>query len=229
MLIITDKKILPQAKKKLGEFGELLLLETSNIVYPSISGHADIFFCIAENKVIIAPNLPKQYINILVKNNISFKMGSLSLKKKYPFTAYYNALVSDMHIIHNQSFSDISIMQTFPKKEYIHVNQGYTRCNLIHLKNNTFITSDKGIQSVLIKKGFNCVYINPKQIMLENCGNGFFGGCCGVFNNKLFINGSIKYLEESKEIIKLTQHCEIDIIELSNKALTDIGSIYFVE
>ncbi len=229
MLIIVDKKISFQAQKKLSEYGELLLLETNNIVYPAISGHADIFFCNADNEVIIAPNLPKSYFEILYNHNISFLIGSSDLQTEYPFTAYYNAVVTKDFIIHNKSISDVSILQMFPKKEYLQVKQGYTRCNLIYLGNNTYITSDIGINKVLANKSFECLYINPQQIILEGYGNGFFGGCCGLLGNKLFINGSIKYLRESSRIKKLAEQFGIEIIELSNSNLIDIGSILFIQ
>jgi hypothetical protein len=35
----------------------------------------------------------------------------------------------------------------------IHVNQGYTRCNLLALNENLFITSDKGICNSLLDHG----------------------------------------------------------------------------
>jgi hypothetical protein len=62
MLIIVDHKISQRAKEKLSQYGDLVELRTEGITYPAISGHPDIFFCQSADKLIVAPNLPEEYL-----------------------------------------------------------------------------------------------------------------------------------------------------------------------
>ena len=71
MLIIADKKIPDKAKINLQKYGELVLLETRGITEESISGHPDIFFFSSQKEIIIAPNLPSIYRELLHEKNIS--------------------------------------------------------------------------------------------------------------------------------------------------------------
>ena len=48
-----------EALKSLSEFGPLIPVNSSGVVYDAISGHPDIFICDAGDKLIIAPNAPE--------------------------------------------------------------------------------------------------------------------------------------------------------------------------
>ncbi|NQT78040.1 MAG: hypothetical protein HQ565_10020, partial [Bacteroidetes bacterium] len=179
MLIIVDKKIPQDAKKLLSHYGELLELQTSGITYEAISGHPDIFFHQINGKLLIAPNLPEAYKEILSRNGLEFVVGEQAVGKKYPASATYNAVSTGSHLIHNFRHTDAAITAMGEDADLIHVDQGYTRCNLIPINDHHFITSDHGIQRVL--EGFEkeCLYVDPKGIILEGFKHGFFGGCCG--------------------------------------------------
>ncbi len=77
MVIIVDKKISQAAKEMLSSFGELLELKTDGITYPAISGHPDIFFCQAGDKLIVAPNLPEEYLSKLKSSSSDVIKGEL--------------------------------------------------------------------------------------------------------------------------------------------------------
>ena len=58
MLIIIDKRMPAEIRQQLKMYGDVLEIQTSGIVYPSISGHPDIFFCQTAAGLIAAPDLP---------------------------------------------------------------------------------------------------------------------------------------------------------------------------
>lgn len=60
MLIVIDKRIPEEAKKRLSGFGKIIEFETKGITYPAISGHPDIFMCQTTESLICAPNLLKK-------------------------------------------------------------------------------------------------------------------------------------------------------------------------
>jgi hypothetical protein len=235
MMIIVDKRISQLAKERLSSYGELLELKTEGITYPAISGHPDIFFCQSANHLIIAPNLPKQYFDKLAELKIEFIRGEFPVGAEYPASARYNAVATGNYLIHNFRHTDFMITRTLEDLHPLQVDQGYCRCNLLPLKDDHFITSDKGIYKVLSgwspgSSGLHphVLYVSPDGILLEGFPNGFFGGCCGVWEEKVFVNGSLKFYKDGGKVRDYLNHLDYKIIELNNGPLTDIGSIIFI-
>ena len=145
MLIIVDNKISNEAKTTLSSYGELMELATEGITYPPISGHPDIFFCQLPDTLIVAPNLPKTYFDQLDNHRINYITGELPVGPKYPSSARYNAVATSEFFIHNLRHTDPVITRTAKDLFPIHIDQGYCRCNLLPLRDDHFITSDKGL------------------------------------------------------------------------------------
>lgn len=236
MLIIVDQKISSGAKKTLSSCGELMELQTEGITYPAISGHPDIFFCHGPGKLIVAPNLPERYFGQLNEHKIDFLKGKLPVGPVYPFSARYNAVVTGKYLIHNFRLTDNGITHTFGDLEAIPVEQGYCRCNMLALKDDCFITSDAGIEKVLTRwsptgrgpEGWRPLGLHPAGIRLPDFPHGFFGGCCGVLDDKVFINGNLQLYPEGEKVRKFLQNLGYEIVELSEEPLTDTGSILFI-
>jgi hypothetical protein len=230
MLIIIDDKLSLEAKKKLSSFGQLMELKTEGITYPAISGHPDIFFCQAPGNLIVAPNLPKHYFNKLDEHKIDYITGEFPVGPEYPASARYNAVATSKYLIHNFRHTDFMITRTLEDLHHVHVDQGYCRCNLLPLKDDHFITSDAGIYKVLQglqPSGLHPLGLHPNDILLEGFPHGFFGGCCGVWDDKVFVNGSLEKFPEGNKIKAFLQYLGYEIIELTDRQLTDVGSILF--
>jgi len=75
---------------------------------------------------------------------------------------------------------------------------------------------------------FSVIYVNPENIILPGMKNGFFGGCCGIYKNKLYITGNLGYLKESKSIRSFIENAGFQIFELYDGPLYDGGSILFI-
>ena len=190
----------------------------------------DIFCCQTPHHLIIAPNIPLEIIKKFQDENIKFIFGTQKIGKKYPHSSHYNAVVNNNFLIHNIKNTDEKIIESCSGKRRLSVNQGYTRCNLVELKENNFITSDKGIYHQLqFIDGLTIKYINPDKIILPGVNNGFFGGCCGIYQDKLFIIGNLNYLSEGQLLKEFVSSNGIQIIELYNGPLYDGGSIFFID
>jgi hypothetical protein len=228
MLIIADKRIPEEAQQKLKEYGELVLLETNGITYDAISGHPDIFICQVNNEVIVAPNLPDNYKKRLKESGVNFIEGEQKVGEKFPATASYNIVSTDKFLMHNFRYTDSSITDRSGDLDLIHLNQGYSRCNLLPLKNNAFITSDEGISRILTNYKLEHLYVSPEGIELPGFKHGFIGGACGVWDNKVFILGALKHFNEGEKIRAFLKNQGYEIIELSDGPLYDGGSILFI-
>lgn len=228
MLIITDKRIPSQAKEKLSEYGEIIDFSTDGITYESISGHPDIFFCQVNDQLIVAPNLPDLYKDVIYKNSIPFIEGEMPVEKKYPGTSRYNIVATDKYLIHNFRYTDSIITNTGDDLELIHSGQGYTRCNLLPLRNDCFITSDQGINRVLNGFKLETFYIEPEEILLPGMKHGFFGGACGIYKDNVFIIGSLSKLKNGEALKTYFNNLNYQIVELYDGPLFDGGSIFFI-
>jgi len=227
LLILADSRIPQPAFASLQDFGTIIPILSSGITYPAISGHPDIFFCRVEKKLIVAPNLPLSIKQKLSESTIAFREGEKPVGPNYPHTAQFNAVVTDKFLIHNTIFTDPVILRETSHLEKINVKQGYTRCNLLALKNNRFITSDKGIETELIKRGFEVLLVSPEGILLPGFDHGFFGGCCGVSGDKVFFTGSLNRFPEGEKVKNFLH--DYEIIELYDGPLFDGGWLIFLQ
>ena len=228
MLILADKRIPSQTQKALARYGEVISFSTEGITYPAISCHPDIFFCQVNGQLIVAPNLPEKYKILLAENGISFLEGEAPVGEKHPDTAKYNAVCTNRYLIHNFRYTDSMITDHASQLDLIHSGQGYTRCNLLALKNDHFITSDAGISRVLSGYGLNNLFVDPSDILLPETRHGFFGGACGVHENKVFILGNLNHFNDGKKVRNYLQLLKYEIVELYDGPLFDGGSLLFI-
>lgn len=228
MLIIVDKKIPRAAKEKLAGYGDLMEIHTEGITYPAISGHPDVFLCQGPGKLVLAPNLPASFDEKLIRDSISIIKGEFPVGEKYPKSSAYNAVVTEKYLIHNFRNTDFMVTRTFDDQEPVHVDQGYSRCNLLALKEDHFITSDQGIYKVIQRYAKKALYVKPDGILLEGFRHGFFGGCCGVLEDKVFILGSLKHYPDGDKVEAFLHGQGYKIIDLYDGPLFDGGGILFV-
>ena len=238
--IIADGRMPEEAKKNLKKLGDVLFLNPTDITYKSISAHPDIFFFQGKDGLVYAPNAPKRIIKELKKRKIKLTEGKKEVGRKYPDTVPYNAVGIGDTLIHNLKHTDPTILSLY--ENHIHVNQGYTRCNLVALKEGVFITSiPDNIQQTTDNRLFpseshvetygrtSILYIDPKQIKLEGHDHGFFPGCCGIWKNNLIVCGNTKHLKEKAELDKFLKDNNFNLIELYDGELVDVGSILIIE
>ncbi len=227
MPFIIDKKIPLEAKKNLSAFDSLIEFESSNIVDPYLSGHPDIFFRPIGDKIICAPNTPKKFL-IEISKHKNILLGNSLLEKTYPHCAVYNCIIMNDLLIHKLEITDKRILEFSKVLKKINVNQGMTNCSSIFIGQTRFITSDLRIFKTLEQRKYSGLYVNPKPIFLTEKMHGMFGGCSGIYKNKLLIIGSLKYFNEQKSIENFCNTENIEIVELYNGQPFDGGSIIYI-
>lgn len=223
-MILIDYRIGKNARKLLEKLDEVIPFQTEGLVYPAISGHPDIFVFFNESKIIFSPNIPNKYIYSFEKTSKILKQGKNPVGIKYPESSFYNASGNNTILITNPKNTDEEILNLYKSEQILITPQGYSRCNTIVFDNNLILSSD----IVLCNKHKNSVYINPEKIGLQDFKHGFFGGCCGFYDKKLFVNGDLMSLDNHKQIIKLLEDNSIELFHLSKEPLQDIGGIFFL-
>ncbi len=147
---------------------------------------------------------------------------------QYPASVSYNAAVSDKHLVHRLEYTDPVILQNCHTLKKIPVKQAYTRCNLLLLKEDHYITSDPGIHKNLHRSGLDGIFVSPAGIILPGFPNGFIGGAMGLLNDVVFVTGSLAHFAEGDTVRNFLEDLDYRIVELYDGPLFDGGGILFI-
>ena len=204
----------------------------TDLVYEAINGHVDIQLNVLNKDlkhIIIHRDMDDNFKNILKENNISFITSKNSLSNKYPKNILLNGLILQDYFIHNTNYTDPNLLESQKEKTIIKVKQGYTKCSILPLKENVFITSDKGIFDSLKNKNFDILFLPPGDILLPPFEYGFIGGTGGMISkDTLALFGNLdNYLYGDQVKAFLKKH-KLKYVPLKKGKLSDRGSILCV-
>ncbi len=229
-IAIVDGRIDKEIEKNLKRMN-LKIIKTikCNEVHESISYHPDIVIHpINHNTLIIAPNVFEYYEENLSNVGINLIKGEKNLNSKYPDDIAYNVGRLRGIAIHNFKYTD-EILKFYLKKEnidFVNVNQGYTKCSLAVVGEDSAITADYPIYKKLSSLGYRILLIEPGYVSLEGQNYGFIGGTNGsLCNGKSIISGSIDEHPNKDDILKFFAENNTNLETLSTKDVLDIGTI----
>lgn len=224
--LIIDNRIRNIEKGYLESLGyNIIQLEKQGAMYEEISSHVDVFFAKINNKIIVEPNLYDMFKNYT--ENIT--KGKTILKDKYPFDIAYNVCTIGKNVIHNFKYTDTKVLEIIKKEKLnmININQGYSKCSIAMVDDNSAICSDKKICEKLIGNGIDVLFLDIKNnIKLIKNGkysnmSGFIGGATARLNDEFIIFGDKKHINRdgklenfiSKKGLKLTDFKGLDVID----------------
>ena len=215
MIFIHDSRIPKEAIDTLQNYGQCLPFITKNYTNDELAGHPDLFYCSINNNVISDPRVFRD-------NNF---IPGYSKTGRNSEATHYNAVVTDSFIIHNNKYTDISIIDLCRARRFINVHQSFTRCSLLPLPDNSFITSDKGIAKALSNNNLEYLLVDFEDIILPGYKNGCIGGCFGIINDTVFSIGSMSFHKNGKAMIQFLKKHKCQLVELYHGPLFDGGSI----
>lgn len=195
----------------------------------SVSYHPDIIMHPIDHKtLIIAPNVYDYYSEELRKLGINAIKGDAFLKKEYPYDIAYNVARLKNIAIHNFKFTDEKLKFHLKKQklEFIHVNQGYTKCSLMIIDDISAITADRVIYEKLLNLKYNVLLIEAGFVKLEGQKYGFIGGSSGNYSRDfIFVSGKFNHHPDRFRIEEFIKNREKEIIYLSKSEIEDLGTI----
>jgi hypothetical protein len=222
----TDKNLIKAIEKQGIE--AILVPQCDDLPLP-VSSHPDML-ChhLGSNEIVIYKNI----IDVIGPKleNVGFKViqSDFILKPKYPYDCALNvARVSDK-IIYNPDIIDDTIKLYIEEKgiKIIIINQGYAKCSVCIVNDNSIITADKGIAQVAAYNGIDVLLIHSRYINLPGYNHGFIGGTSGKISaDKLCFAGNIKLHPDFDIINDFLHKHEVTAVSLTNDLLYDIGSI----
>jgi len=229
MFAIIDSRSQNDVVNNLREYVEdLFEFETYGITRNSIAGHPDIFIYQDNNQLVIAPNAQAELFEFLNNHNLTYVKGKREVGGELYNSVQYNCLSTPDFLFHKSGYTDPAILEINKAKEFISLPQAYTRCSLVHLCEDNYMTSDRGIERVLIGKGLSCFYFNPEEITIRDHDKGFIGGAVGIRDKRIFFNGNVELHADGQRLKEHLLNLGLEIVNLSDQYLYDGGCMFFV-
>lgn len=191
---------------------DVQLVATEGVVDKRIANHPDVWLC----KMGISDDAP-----------IYFASES-DLGMDYPEHAAYNAACTGKYFIYNPATIAPALIKIAKDMELnlIEVSQGYTKCSIAIVDEDSIITYDKGIARACEPyPELNVLTIQPGNIKLVGFDTGFIGGTCGRVGNEIIFNGSLDKHPDFAMIVDFIEGRGLAARWFSEYPLTDIGSI----
>ena len=220
MLFIADTKI---------DGAKVITPPSVDVMVPSMRRHADLgIVIVGEKKVVCAPETYSYYNNALSPYGFLVIAGKKSIGSNYPEDSAYNVCIVGKKCFLNKSVCDTLLLDILISEgfEIVEVKQGYTKCSICPIDENSFITGDCAIAREGEKRGMDVLLIENNGISLPPYKNGFWGGSSGMGDyDTLLVNGDISLLPSGDKIRQFLDTKNIKIKKLKEGEVADIGSI----
>lgn len=225
--VLVDYRTSKESIREMKQLG-MTVYKTTPIksLYKEVSGHPDMQIHFIDNKAICAPEVYNFY-KFYNFADITLISGSQYLKSDYPDDTAYNVCAFGKYVVLRPLSTAIEILSEYHslKKEILSVKQGYAKCSICVVNEESVITADNGIYNTLKNKGINVLKINEGFIDLYGM-QGFIGGASGLINKKtLCFNGDLKSHPDCDNITSFCKNVGVDTVSLNKGNLIDIGSI----
>lgn len=198
------------------------LPDNPNVDY-RLSGHADLSAVhLKENEIAIVKG------NCIDKEltSVGFRVKTVNVKQSsaYPKDVALNFCIVGEYCICNKKTASAELIASLPYK-LIECTQGYTKCSVLVVDDNSIITSDRIIAEKAKVNGLDVLLIDDSFVKLEGFNKGFIGGSAfKISKHEIAFTGNIND-RFCKELIEsfLDKHSTKSIY-LTDKDLFDIGS-----
>lgn len=202
-------------------------ISRTSAVYPAVASHPDIYLCNVSNTLVVSneqlPFIKEQLTHI----GTTYFTGTSLLGYEYPENVNYNAAQVGSTLIHNIRFTDPLILRLAVEDglEVISVKQGYTKCNLVVVDDQSVITSDTGLEKALKPYGIDVLLISQGHIKLTGFPYGFLGGASGRVGKEIIFHGNLSAHPDFDKIVGFIENRGLFVKYFEDFPLEDIGSI----
>lgn len=229
-LVLIGEKYVSDLQVPLQEFGVRLISMPANPrVDPRLSSHADLSLIhIGAGDLLLTDYLKSTYLaNLLYKTGFSVEFCAPNQGKSYPLDAQINICCVGNYYIHNPKVSDQAIISRLEKQGRVGIScrQGYCKCSVCIVDENSVICADKGISAACKAVGIDVLEIQPGFIELDGFDYGFIGGASFKLSSDILaFTGSLAGHPDKHRIFDFLELCGVTPVFLTDKPIFDIGS-----
>ncbi len=191
-----------------------------------INSHADLQLLHVGNNNVISQD--KHLFAGELQRKINLIQIGAEVGNKYPNDVRLNCAFIGNKLICNTKTVAYEILDLAERNALtvIHVNQGYTKCSICVVDENSIITDDESVFTAAGNFFNDVLFVSKGSISLKGYNYGFIGGCCGkIDKNKIAFNGRIESHTDYNSIIDFLNSHNVECIELNTERLIDIGGI----
>ena len=204
--------------------------KVQNLTAPTDT-HIDMQFVhLGGNKFVCEKSLYPYYKAVLGEK-FDVVCGETALESHYPGDIAYNIARVGRFVIHNFKYTDPVIKKYISDNNLVCVNvsQGYAKCNVCVVDENSIITEDKGICDAFTHLGGDCLLIKPGSVSLKGYKYGFIGGASVKINkNTLAFFGDIKLCPDYAKTEKFLRSKNVAAVSLKGGKPEDLGSVIVI-
>ncbi len=202
-------------------------LDDNPCVDERLSGHTDLAAVhIDENSIVLSEYLREcEFTNKVDALGYSIKFVSDAADIDYPYDARLNFCIVNDKLIYNPQTADKCVIEQLNVNTKIPVNQGYTKCSVCVVDEQSIITSDKMIAQAAQQNAMNVLLIDKPFVVLDGFEYGFIGGASFKINaDEIAFTGLINDAAIKNRIEEFLSARKIKPIYLTDKEIFDIGS-----
>lgn len=193
-----------------------------------VRAHADmVLHHFGGNQVLLAAE-NHQLQAELEQEGFQVSISNICISSKYPHDVALNAARIGNRLFAKPDALAPEIKQFCDAHEIhiIPVKQGYAKCSIVVVNENSMITEDQTIAQAAQAVRMDVLQVSSGAVRLEGYPHGFLGGACGMIGkNQLAFTGSLQAHPDAERIRSFCRAKHVDIITLTEGPLLDIGGI----
>lgn len=230
-LAVVGSRISDSALARLEGLGvKALVMPAHSFLYDAVATHPDMLLHhLGGDTIVYAPGTDDGILDTLRAYGFKLLCGEKTLSATYPNDIAYNVARVGKYYFHNLKHTDPLLKELLNQQgiEPVHVEQGYSKCSILPVDEQSMITTDAGIAKAARRAGLDVLLAEcGSSIRLPGLNYGFIGGACGLISKSLCaVNGSLKKLDGCEAVISFLSKRGVRAIELSDDFVMDVGSI----
>ena len=232
-IAVCDSRIPISSKKKLYDYCDrIILLPPFSALHEPVSAHPDmlIFPCREEKIIYTHPEYLSKCCEALGGSGFEIIPICEEASEKYPNDILLNAAHVGKYIFGRAEHISTSVLKYAERRglEIIDIKQGYAKCSICSVSDNAIITSDPSVLNAAEKLKLDALKICESGVTLKGYDRGFIGGASGNDGENIFFCGDVKKHPEGERIMDFCVSHGKKAVSLSDEALYDIGTIFFI-
>lgn len=238
MIRFVDKPHLPQGKVRqliLGEKYKKVLenallarniapiwLNNNTFVDERLAGHCDLTAVHLGKNILAVQKTAAADCETI--NNIKLIRTDIPNKPEYPYDAGLNICIVGDKLIYNPKSADAQTVSHLGCTRLC-CKQGYTKCSVCVVDENSIITADRKIAAIAAAAGMDVLTVSEKLAALDGFEHGFIGGASfKISAYEIAFTGVINGTSERLRIERFLNERGISAVYLTQIPLLDIGS-----